>query len=140
MIKGNGTILLVDDEELLLEPNAELLDGMGYRVLIAASGFRAVDIYRAKQKEIDLVLLDMAMPGIDGRQTFRELRAIDPSVKVLFASGFTDNDKFTSVIQEGALGLIRKPFSAHDLSEKINAILQGNIQGEKLVGDSVSMN
>ena len=82
----------------------------------------------------------MAMPGMDGRQTFRELKVIDPSVKVLFASGFTDNDKFKNVIDEGALGLIRKPFNARDLSERINAILQGNNPEEKLVGDSVSMN
>ncbi len=140
MIKGSGTILLVDDEEMLLEPNAELLDVMGYRVLIADSGSSAVDLYRANHAEIDLVLLDMAMPGMDGRQTFRELKLIDPTVKVLFASGFTDNDKFNNVIEEGALGLIRKPFNAHDLSEKINSILQGNYQVEKLVGDSMSLN
>ena len=140
LVRGSGTILLVDDEELLLEPNAELLDEMGYRVLIAASGFRAVDIFRAKHEEIDLVLLDMAMPTMDGRQTFRELKAIDRTVKVLFASGFTDNDKFKNVIEEGALGLIRKPFDAHELSGEIDSILHGNTHVEKSVGDSMSLN
>ncbi len=140
IIRGSGTILLVDDEEMLLEPNAELLDGMGYHVLVAESGIQAVDIYRAKHAEINMVLLDMAMPGMDGRQTFRELKAIDHTVKVLFASGFTDNEKFKDVIEEGALGLIRKPFNAHDLSGKIYSILQGKKQAERLVADSMSLN
>ena len=61
-------------------------------------------------------------------------------MKVLFASGFTDNDKFNNVIEEGALGLIRKPFNARDLSGKINSILQGNYPVENLVGDSMSLN
>ncbi|HTY12472.1 MAG TPA: ATP-binding protein [Bacteroidota bacterium] len=139
VVKGSGTILIVDDEELLLEPNAEMLVGLGYRVLTASSGFRAVDIYRARHAQIDMVLLDMAMPGMDGRQTFREMKAIDNTARVLFASGFTDNEKFKNVIDEGALGLIRKPFNARELSERINSILRENGPVKKLVPDSLTV-
>ena len=137
---GSGTVLLVDDEDLLLAPNAELLGCMGYHVIVAASGYSAVDLFRSKSREIDLVLLDMAMPGMDGRQTFKELKAINPAVKVLFASGFADSEKFKSVIEEGALGLIGKPFNVHELSRKISSILQGEHCGEKVTSSSIGLN
>lgn len=125
VVRGQGTILYVDDEEMLLQVNADFLETLGYNVYIAPSGFHAIDIFRVKHADIGLVLLDMSMPNMDGRRTFRELRAIEPSVKVLFVSGFTDEEHFKTVMEEGAVDLVRKPFDHVDLSKKIKTILQG---------------
>ncbi|MCK9408910.1 MAG: ATP-binding protein [Bacteriovoracaceae bacterium] len=131
-IKGSGTILMIDDEEMLLEVNAGCIRELGYTVLSAQSGASGLSIYRQKKETIDLVLLDMMMPMMSGQETFRLLKIINPEVKVFFISGYTNEDKFKSVIDEGALGLIRKPFELSLISKKINEGMNMNSKQQLL--------
>ena len=121
--KGSGTILIIDDEEMLLDINASCLRELGYTVITAVDGDDGLRIYREAWGSIDIVLLDMMMPRMNGSETFARLRKINPAVKVFFISGYTDEEKFRSVIEEGALGLIRKPFDLPTLSQKINDVI-----------------
>jgi signal transduction histidine kinase/ActR/RegA family two-component response regulator len=119
----SGTILLVDDEQIVLNVNAELLESFGYKIIKADSGFRAVELFKERHDEIGIVLLDMMMPGMDGYQTFCALKRIHREVKVLFVSGYGEEDKFTSALEDGALGVCNKPIDGVLLSDKINEAL-----------------
>ena len=88
-----GTVLLVDDEELIRASGQRLLRALGYRVLLAEDGAEALEIYGERQGEIVMVLLDMVMPVMDGVDAFLKLRELDPEVKVLLTSGHTIEDK-----------------------------------------------
>ena len=100
----------MDDEELVLFINGEFLESLGYHVLRVESGEEAIRIYQAQGRTIDLVILDMLMPGKNGQETFRDLQAINPNVKVIIATGYTDETATRAVLQDGAAGFIRKPF------------------------------
>jgi signal transduction histidine kinase/CheY-like chemotaxis protein len=118
-----GAILLVDDEPIVLNINAELLQSFGYDIIMADSGQSAVEIFRQRHEEIDIVLLDMMMPGMDGCDTFRALKKIRNDVKVLFVSGYGEEKKFVSALEEGALGVCNKPIDGSSLSQLINDAL-----------------
>ena len=122
-ISGEGTILLVDDEDLVLFINGEFIESLGYHVLRAASGEEAIHIYEAQDQKIDLVILDMLMPGKSGQETFRDLQAINPDVKVIIATGYTDETATRAVLQDGASGFIRKPFDHTEFSQLIQQVL-----------------
>jgi signal transduction histidine kinase/CheY-like chemotaxis protein len=119
----SGTILMVDDEQLVLQINAELMESFGYTIITADSGRRAVELYRKRHREIDVVLLDMMMPGMDGSQTFHALKQIRQDVKVLFVSGYGEEEKFASALEEGALGVTSKPIDGTALSQSVNQAL-----------------
>jgi two-component system cell cycle sensor histidine kinase/response regulator CckA len=119
LTKGTETILLVDDEQMVLEVSRQMLQFLGYRVYGAASGQEAVAIYMEKRQEIDLVLLDMIMPGISGGQTFDRIREINPESKVLLSSGYSINGEAKSIMDRGCNGFIQKPFQIEKLSKKI---------------------
>lgn len=123
IIKGEATILVVDDEESIRSMAAEMLDMLGYKVLTAADGREAVDIFKEQKNEIDLVLLDMIMPNMAGKETYRELKKITPDVKVLLASGYSQNDKTKEILDEGVLGFVQKPFGISVLSKMISETL-----------------
>jgi CheY-like chemotaxis protein len=123
VVKGTGTVLLVDDEELVLEVGKELLEAMGYRVLAAKNGKEAVDIYRKNQDDLDIVVLDMVMPGVGGGETFDRLKEINPNVRVLLASGFAVDGEATQILERGCNGFIQKPFNMKELSDKIEEIM-----------------
>ena len=89
LVKGKGTVLLVDDEEMVLEVGEELLTHLGYEVLLAENGQEALELYKKNQNEIDLVLLDMVMPVMGGGETFDRMKEIDTNVKVLLSSGYS---------------------------------------------------
>jgi len=118
-----GTILLVDDEESLLALGARMLERMGFTVLTAADGAAAVDRYRERQAEIDLVLLDLTMPHMDGAQAFSELRRINPSVRVVLASGYSEDDVAARFAGKGLDGVLPKPYTLNKLKEVISALL-----------------
>jgi two-component system, cell cycle sensor histidine kinase and response regulator CckA len=117
------TILLVDDEAIIREIGEELLTLLGYNVLLAESGERAEEILLAEKPDIALVLLDLIMPGRDGCETYRRLKAVDPAVKVLLATGHGPDDEVRELIDQGCVGYIQKPFTMADLKSRIARIL-----------------
>ena len=122
-IQGNETILVIDDEEMILDVTKELLENLGYRVITAKSGEEAVEIYRSKTGRIDLLLLDMVMPGMGGREAFARLKAFDPGVKVILSSGYSLGGQAAGILAEGCRAFIQKPYKIGDLSEKIRSVL-----------------
>jgi CheY-like chemotaxis protein len=123
LIKGTGTVLFVDDEELVLEVAKELLEVMGYRVFAAADGKEAIEIYRENQDAIDIVILDMIMPGMGGGEVYDRLREVNPNVKVLLSSGFAIDGEASQILERGCNGFIQKPFNMEEVSKKINEIV-----------------
>jgi CheY-like chemotaxis protein len=122
--KGNETVLLVDDEDTIREVGGELLEAMGYTVLLAEDGIKALETYQENQGDIDVVLLDMVMPNMGGGEAYDRLREIDPDVKVLLSSGFSIDGEATKILARGCDGFIQKPFTMKDLSERIRQVVQ----------------
>lgn len=121
---GSETILLVDDEEVVATVCRAMLEKLGYRVLVAVNGQEAIDRYGTSQQEIDLVLMDMIMPGIGGDQAFDVLKAINPAVRVILATGNDSTDsKSVGMMERGCRGLIQKPFNVYELSRTIRQVL-----------------
>jgi two-component system cell cycle sensor histidine kinase/response regulator CckA len=123
MLKGTGTILLIDDEKMILDVGRELLEELGYTVLSALSGREALDIFQKNSDKIDLVIMDMIMPGMGGGETFDRLRAINPNIKVLLSSGYSVNGQASKILHRGCDGFIQKPFNLNQLAEKIGKIM-----------------
>ena len=121
--RGSETILFVDDEAMILATGEELLKELGYSVLIANSGQEAIEIFSQNKDEIDLVILDLVMPGLAGKETFLRLKSIRPQLKVLLASGYSINGAVEEILRKGCDGFIQKPFNVVQLSVKIRRIL-----------------
>jgi PAS domain S-box-containing protein len=124
VITGEETILLVDDEEDVRTLSKSQLETLKYKVLLAANGPQAIKIYKKNKRKIDLVIVDMIMPEMNGKETFSELQKIDPKVKVLLMSGFSQKDEVNEVLKRGAIGFIQKPFTFQKLSTDINKALK----------------
>ncbi|MBI5062609.1 MAG: response regulator [Desulfatitalea sp.] len=122
---GDETVLFVDDEEGIVEIARLILEKLGYTVVEAHGGRQAVEIYRRQQEKIDIVILDMIMPGMSGSETFAELKAIDPQVKILLSSGYSITGQAQSIMEQGCNGFIQKPFNMQDLSIKVRQVLEG---------------
>jgi len=120
---GQETILLVDDELSNIMVTKELLENLGYEVITAGSGQEAIALYMERGFEIDLVILDMVMPGMSGGRTFDSLREINPEIKVVLSSGYSINGEAQQILARGCRGFIQKPFRISDLSRKIKEIL-----------------
>ena len=124
--KGTGTILLVDDEEMVLEVGEKLLKAMGYHVLTAREGREAIEVYKKHRETVDLVLLDIIMPNMKGGEVFDCLKEINPDIKVLLSSGYSIDGEASKILERGGKGFIQKPFDMERLSETIRAILGNN--------------
>jgi len=123
VLQGKGTVLLVDDEQLIIDVGTDILKSLGYEVLTANSGKEAVDVYTNNKDIIDIVLLDLVMTGMSGGDTYERLRKINPDVRVLLSSGYSIDSQASSILQMGCNGFIQKPYKMKDLSQKINDIL-----------------
>jgi CheY-like chemotaxis protein len=122
-ITGQGRILLVDDDPIVRQASTGLLQLLGYEVVICEDGQVAVDYYREHGREINLVLLDLVMPRLGGLETFRALKAIDPSVKVVLSTGYGHNEVVQTLLNEGVVGFVPKPYHARTLSEMLAKVL-----------------
>jgi CheY-like chemotaxis protein len=120
---GQGTILLVDDEDMIIDVGREMLEPLGYRVLIARSGKGALDVYEKQKEEIDLVIIDMIMPDMGGGETYIRMKEINENVKTLLSSGYSINGQAEEIMDHGCIGFIQKPFSINELSIKIKKAL-----------------
>ncbi len=123
ILKGRETILLVDDEDMIVNVSKEILETLGYRVIVAGNGEAAIEMYKAKKDEIDLVILDMIMPGMGGGEAFGVLKKIDPQIKVILSSGYSIDGRPAKMLELGCRAFIQKPFSMIDLSQKIRTVL-----------------
>ncbi|MEA2102009.1 MAG: response regulator [Thermodesulfobacteriota bacterium] len=119
----NKTILVVDDEELILMVAGDMLDSMGYKVLRASSGQEAVAILKGHKKEIAIVVLDMIMPGMSGTQTYQALKEISPDLKCILSSGYSKNEQAEAIMEQGCNGFIQKPFDLERLSAALKNAL-----------------
>jgi len=122
-LTGRETILLVDDEEMILDVGKGLLEQLGYKVLTAKSGKEALDVYGSEKDRIDLVILDMIMPHMGGGETFDRLKGINPQVNTLLSTGYSMDGEAAKIIQRGCKGFIQKPFNLIELSQKIRELL-----------------
>jgi len=116
---GSETVLLVDDEAMIIDVGKLLLNRLGYQVVTATSGEEAVDMVRSLGKEIDLVILDMIMPGLDGGKTFDRIREFCPDLPVMLSSGYAINDQAEKILNKGCNGFIQKPFTFAAFSQKL---------------------
>ena len=123
IMKGDETILLVDDEDIIIDVGTELLMQMGYKVLVAKSGKASIKLYEANKDKIDMVILDMIMPEMDGGETYDKMRKINPDIKVLLSSGYSIDGQATEILERGCSGFIQKPFNIRRLSQKIREIM-----------------
>jgi DNA-binding response OmpR family regulator len=117
-------ILLVDDDPLIRGLGRELLEHLGYRVETAGDGYEALRKFQETDR-IDLVVLDYYLPGKNGREVLREFKTLDKRARVLMASGFLSAQDMAGLKEEGALGLLNKPFRLTDLQHRIKAVLRG---------------
>jgi PAS domain S-box-containing protein len=120
---GTETILVVDDEKMILSAGRALLEKIEYRVFTADCGRKALSIYEADQAEIDLIVLDMVMPDMSGADTYDRLKKINPAVKVLLSSGYSINGQAAEILDRGCNGFIQKPFTMIAFSQKVREIL-----------------
>ena len=124
VLKGKETILFVDDEDMIIQVGRDMIESLGYEVLIAENGKKAVEIYEKNMEKIDMVMLDIIMPVMDGGETYDTLKEIDPDIKVLLSSGYGINGQATEILDRGCNGFIQKPFNMKTLSKKIRNVLE----------------
>lgn len=123
LLTGDETVLIVDDERVNIEVMKELLETLGYKVLTAQNGKKAIELYREHSNNIRLVILDMIMPEMNGKETLEKLMEIKESVCVLLSSGYGINGEDKCILDLGCKGFIQKPFRADELSRKIRTML-----------------
>jgi PAS domain S-box-containing protein len=123
-LKGSGTVLLVDDEELVVKIGKRMLEGLGYKVVPAKSGDEALKIYSHRPDGIDLVILDLIMPHMHGGEVFDRMKEINPRARVLLSSGYSLSGQAEKIMKRGCDGFIQKPFNTVQLSRKVREILE----------------
>ncbi len=124
--RGDETILLVDDEDIVLDIGKDMLNELGYHVLTAGSGEKAIQTYSNNKDDIAMVILDMIMPDMGGGETYNKLKEINKDVKVLLSSGYSVDGQAKEIMQRGCNGFIQKPFTMSNISNKVRDVL-GNI-------------
>jgi nitrogen-specific signal transduction histidine kinase len=123
-LKGKESILLVDDEDIIIDIGKEFLEVLGYTVFTAHSGQEALEAYSRESGKIDLVIIDMIMPTMDGGETIQRLKAIDPQARIILSSGYSIDGKATEIMNRGCSGFIQKPYGINELSEAIRKALE----------------
>ncbi|MCB2214952.1 hybrid sensor histidine kinase/response regulator [Desulfofustis glycolicus] len=123
--QGSGTILLVDDEEMILDVGQAMLTALGYQAVIANGGERALDVLADRSYHFDLAIVDLIMPGLDGGKVFDGIRAIQPDLPVILCSGYSMNGQATAIMARGCNGFIQKPFNIKELSRILQQVLPG---------------
>lgn len=116
-------ILLVDDESTMLELGKQLLEEHGYNVMLASDGIEAVELYKKHGKDIDLVILDILMPRLDGGRTYVELKKINDHVKAFFCTGYTPQDIVGSLLSQESLRALQKPFRPAEFMDMVRDVI-----------------
>jgi len=126
MNEEKRTILVVDDEELVLDVEVTLLQRIGYNTLMACNSREACQVFKDKYEQIDLVILDMIMPDENGATTYKRLKKINPDVKVLISTGYVKDGNVEEILNDSQNALITKPFKLGEFANKIDTILSLN--------------
>jgi two-component system, cell cycle sensor histidine kinase and response regulator CckA len=116
-------VLLVDDEDIIRTIGADMLKELGFDVMTAEDGREAVELFRRNRNGIAFVVLDLTMPHMSGEEAFREMRRIDPAVKVIMSSGYNEHEVTQKFVGKGLAGFIQKPYSLSTLTDVIRKIL-----------------
>jgi two-component system cell cycle sensor histidine kinase/response regulator CckA len=124
--RGNGTILLVDDEEPVLEVGGMMLERVGFKVRTATDGREALEVFRQCRADIVCVVLDLVMPNMDGEETLTELRRIQEDVKVVLSSGYHEQDVTERLAGAGFAGFLKKPYTEDTLIGRLRQVLEGD--------------
>jgi signal transduction histidine kinase/CheY-like chemotaxis protein len=127
VVGGDETILLVEDEPMVLEMGRNLLQMLGYRVYAAQGGREAVSLYTKHRDEIDLVLLDVVMPQMSGPKAFAKMRAVNPQAKILLVTGYSPEEVAKELMRQGADGIVQKPYNLMTLARQVRQSLDGRI-------------
>lgn len=123
MNEGKKTVLIVDDEEMMLDIEALMLRRIGFDILKASNSLEACQLYQNEKDRIDLVVLDMIMPGENGAATYKRLKMMNPDIKVLISTGYGTDGDVEAILNDGQNGFIQKPFQFKEFTSKIDAIL-----------------
>ncbi len=123
---GSGVVMVVDDEETVRTVARLALEKAGFRVLTASDGKDAIEVFRREGGRIDLILLDLTMPHLNGEETFRELRRMKPDVRVVLSSGYNEMDTINKFAGKGLAGFIQKPYRPVDLIARIRSVLSAD--------------
>lgn len=123
IISGSGRILIVDDEEVIRATGKYMLEEMGYEVVLAENGQKAVAFFRNTQDPVDLVIMDMNMPVMNGKEAIAEIRKLDQDCSIIIASGFSRRDQLADLEQYNLIGFLRKPYRANELSSLLATAL-----------------
>jgi len=121
--KGSETVLLVDDEEEIINVGKNFLEKLGYKPMTARNGLEAVEIFRRYKDEISLVVLDLIMPKMSGKQAFAEIKNIQENAKILISTGHVIDDKIEGFLNQGCHGFLQKPFSLNEFARTLRTIL-----------------
>jgi CheY-like chemotaxis protein len=124
IVGGKGHVFVIDDDPMMRNIAAGLLEHVGYRVTTSGRPRAALDLYAAQHRSIDLVLLDMVLPELSGAEVFHALRATNPAARVLLFSGYSPEGEARDLIRKGAAGFVQKPFTLAELSERVAEALQ----------------
>jgi len=131
IVHGKGRILLVDDEDVVRTFTSKALTRLGYHVSVCSDGAKAVEFYREHHKDIDMVIMDLVMPNMDGRTAFIEMKKINPEIRLIVVSGFAADKTAVECMQQGALDFIPKPFRVEELSQAIASYIGKQDQAEQ---------
>ena len=117
------TILLIDDEEIVRDVGSQMLEAFGYNIYEAGNGKQAIKIFQDKHDEIQLVILDMIMPEMGGKEVFEKIKKIKPDIKVLLSTGYNADSQAAEIMDKGCNGFIQKPFNMKELASKIKEVI-----------------
>lgn len=123
-LQGEGTVLIIDDEKIVMEIAAEILSTCGYTIHTASGGREGIRLYKELENEIDAVLLDMSMPEMSGKQVYEELNNMNPEIKVILASGNPNDPRVQDVISKANVTFQEKPFRLTDLAATLHKVTQ----------------
>jgi two-component system, cell cycle sensor histidine kinase and response regulator CckA len=122
--RGSGTALLVDDDLSILDVSGEMLRHIGFEVIAVDGGAEAVEIFRERNRELSIVVLDLTMPGLTGDQVFSQMRAINPAIPVVLSSGYNEQDTVQKFAGSGLAGFLQKPMSLSEMRHKIRLAIE----------------
>ena len=124
ILPGKETILLADDEETVLEVTKEILESLGYKVLSVHNGREAIHVYKTEGNSIDLIILDMIMPGMGGGEAFEILKGMNPDVRIILSSGYSADGQAKEIMEKGVKAFLQKPFQIHEISQTVREALE----------------